>query len=393
MDTSFSVTIHMSDDSVQTLAAGGFRLCGFRAVKGPPGALPVLWFLGDSYSETTSVEWTDVYEAYTSHTAFTPGTNTNVATPGGAQASTGTESGTSASTSAGPGTGTQTSIGTSKPTDHPASTQAGASTNTKVATPAGTQASTGTGTSTTASTQGSTGTGTTADAPAGAQGSTGTSTEPGTPPGTQGSTGTSTESGTSPSAQAETGTSTAPGTPAGAQGSTGTSTTADTRTSAGTNPGTGTVIDPAFSYPVQLGQALQVTGADLSGEVVEVGGTPGAVAIINTTPAPFTCGIALLQPGGGSIPICAFPMLPNGDDLIVPLDTVFLMFSPLAEQEGELVERSFSAGLLIDMTDASSRSVTYDATTGVWSWADQAAWATPYPPNQELAPLLVLPLA
>ncbi|WP_420127574.1 hypothetical protein [Longimicrobium sp.] len=151
-------------------------------------------------------------------------------------------------------------------------------------------------------------------------------------------------------------------------------------------------IDTAASYAADLGEVLQVNNPMGIGEVSEVGGTAGAICIVNLTSNRFTCGISQTRPDGSSGPICAFPLLGNNMDEIIPIEKVFLMFSSIPLNTGVVLEQGYGPGILIDLTGVGSRSVTYDADGG-WAWADQADWAKSYPPNQNLVPLLVQPSA
>ncbi|HEX2209649.1 MAG TPA: hypothetical protein VHG93_18355 [Longimicrobium sp.] len=149
-------------------------------------------------------------------------------------------------------------------------------------------------------------------------------------------------------------------------------------------------INAAAAYPADLGQVLQVTNPMGIGQVTKQGGTEGAICIVNLTSSRFTCGISQAQPDGSFGPICAFPLLGNNMDEIVPIEKIFLMFSSVPLNTGVVLEQAYGPGVLIDLTGVSSRSVSYDADAG-WSWPDQAAWAISYPPNQNLVPLLIQP--
>jgi hypothetical protein len=66
MDPTNSVTITMSADTVSALEASGYSLYGFLAVQASDqGAMPLVWSATQSYSETTVVQWSPVFQAYT----------------------------------------------------------------------------------------------------------------------------------------------------------------------------------------------------------------------------------------------------------------------------------------------------------------------------------------
>ncbi|MBV9772330.1 MAG: hypothetical protein JO040_00170, partial [Gemmatimonadetes bacterium] len=151
-------------------------------------------------------------------------------------------------------------------------------------------------------------------------------------------------------------------------------------------------IDTAASYPIDLGEVLEVKNPMGIGEVSHTGGTKGAICILNKTETRLTCGISqAATTGGPTNPICAFTLLGNNLDEVIPIERIFLMFSSKPLNTGVVVEQSYGPGILIDLTGVDTRSVTYDADKG-WTWGDEAGWATTYPPNQDLVPLVIQPL-
>jgi hypothetical protein len=156
----------------------------------------------------------------------------------------------------------------------------------------------------------------------------------------------------------------------------------------------GTITADA-SYPADLGQVLTVSNPMGIGDVSDTTGTGAmqmGISIINQTTTPFTCGISQQQPSGGFGPICAFPLFGNNMDVIVPIEQVFLMFSSIPVNTGTVIEQAYGPGILINVTDPNTQSVSYDINQG-WSWAEMASWAQAYPPNQSLVPLLIQPVA
>ena len=147
-------------------------------------------------------------------------------------------------------------------------------------------------------------------------------------------------------------------------------------------------IDTAASYPIDLGEVLEVTNPMGIGEVTHEGGTERAICILNKTETRLTCGISQATPDGLMNPICAFTLLGNNLDEIVPIEKIFLMFSSKPLNTGVVVEQSYGPGLLIDLTGVDTRSVSFDADKA-WTWEDNAGWATEYPPNQNMVPLCI----
>lgn len=150
-------------------------------------------------------------------------------------------------------------------------------------------------------------------------------------------------------------------------------------------------INASASYPIQPGQVLQVTNPMGIGEVSGEGGRADAICVVNITETRLTCGLSQTRPDGSLGPICAFTLLGNNMDEMIPIPKVFLMFSSQPVNIGAVLEQAYGPGVLIDLTGASTRSVRYDADAG-WSWDGQAGWATSYPPNQALVPLLIPPM-
>lgn len=74
MATPYSVKITMSKHTVDLLSAGGFKLYGFKAVQATAGGgAPLVWFQTKTFSTTTSVNWKEQYQAYTSQEEITHG--------------------------------------------------------------------------------------------------------------------------------------------------------------------------------------------------------------------------------------------------------------------------------------------------------------------------------
>jgi hypothetical protein len=149
------------------------------------------------------------------------------------------------------------------------------------------------------------------------------------------------------------------------------------------------------SYLAEPGQVLTVSNTMGIGEVTQGNSTQtlaNGISILNTTHTQFTCGIQQQQPGGGYGPICAFNLFGNNMDVIIPIEQVYLMFSSMPINTGTVMEQAYGPGLLVNLTDSPTQSVSYDINTG-WSWADSASWAQSYAPNQSLVPLLIQPVA
>ena len=116
-------------------------------------------------------------------------------------------------------------------------------------------------------------------------------------------------------------------------------------------------IDASNPYDIDLGQTLHVDGSAGTGTVMS-SGTAGSIIITSTVDQAFTCGVSQ-KSGGDFNPICAFPLNGNGTDTITPIEKVFLVFASGPVNTGTVIEKSAGPGLLIDLTDAGSRTVQY----------------------------------
>ncbi|MGH7047269.1 MAG: hypothetical protein ACREE2_12880 [Stellaceae bacterium] len=141
------------------------------------------------------------------------------------------------------------------------------------------------------------------------------------------------------------------------------------------------------SYPIGLGQTLQVQTPAGTGTVNTQSGTAHAIDIANQTTTQFTSGISQSNPQGAVTPMCAFTLYGNFTDVIAPIEKVLLMFSTLPINTGTVVEQSYSPALLIDLTSENSRAVAFDINLG-WSWGG-GSWAQAYAANTDLVPLLI----
>ncbi len=144
-------------------------------------------------------------------------------------------------------------------------------------------------------------------------------------------------------------------------------------------------IDAETSLSIDLDQTMTVAEGGICS--VADGGTAGAITVYNTSDTEYATGISLVNNGVAS-PICAFPLFGGGtEDVIAPIEKVLLMFSTTPVNTGTVVEQAYSSGILIDLTGATSRTVSFDINGG-WSWGGQT-WATAVAPQEKLVPLLI----
>jgi hypothetical protein len=74
MATPYSITITMSQDTVEALNNGGYNLYGFKAVgTSQKGGQPLVWFTSNAFGLSVAIDWSEQYEIYTSKTQIVPG--------------------------------------------------------------------------------------------------------------------------------------------------------------------------------------------------------------------------------------------------------------------------------------------------------------------------------
>jgi hypothetical protein len=146
----------------------------------------------------------------------------------------------------------------------------------------------------------------------------------------------------------------------------------------------GGTVHASSAINIGLGQTAT---ADGNGNLTaSSNGTPGAVSILNQGSAPWTAGISQTT-NGQSNPICALPLYGHMLDVLAPLEKVLLTFASNTVNTGAVLYRSMSSSVMIDLTDAAQRSVTFDINQG-WSW-DGGTWASSVEANAQLVPLLI----
>lgn len=143
-------------------------------------------------------------------------------------------------------------------------------------------------------------------------------------------------------------------------------------------------IEASAKIATDLGQTAHVTQ---NGNMTKSsdGGT-GAISLLNDGTAPWTAGISQVAKGKAS-PMCAIPLYGGGLDVIVPIQKVLLTFATTPVNTGTVIYKAFSPSVMIDLTSAQQRSVSFDINKG-WSWGD-GTWAKSIPASADLVPLLI----
>ncbi len=157
--------------------------------------------------------------------------------------------------------------------------------------------------------------------------------------------------------------------------------------SSSTQVQSGATIVASSTYPVNLGDMFTINGPSGTGAITTDGNSPIGVEIYNNTNKAFSAGIAQLNSSGQSNPMCAFSLFGQMDDIIVPIEQVMLMFATNPVNTGAVIMTSFSQGIMVDLTNINSRTVSYGLNSG-WSTGGQPGMAI-YPPKTAMQPLLV----
>jgi hypothetical protein len=146
----------------------------------------------------------------------------------------------------------------------------------------------------------------------------------------------------------------------------------------------GGTITAGTSIGISLDQTATV---DQNGNLTSTsGGQTDAISIQNGSGTQYTAGISQTQ-GTATTLVCAVPLYGSETIAIAPVEQVLLMFATTSTNAGAYIENAFSQGILIDLTGATSRSVSYDINAG-WSWGS-ATWASAVNNGAELTPLLI----
>ncbi len=179
-------------------------------------------------------------------------------------------------------------------------------------------------------------------------------------------------------------------------------------TSIAVDIGRGSTVVPNADYAVAPGQILAIQPDSGGGGTVVGGGPAGTIGVSNDTHVEYTGGLMQqLSSETAPSPYCFVPVYGSGVlETFTPVDKILLALATgnitagmyLKNLAGSTVFAA-SAGLdkralamvgeclLVDLTAADTRAVSFDINTG-WSWGD-GIWATPYPATVSLAKILI----
>ena len=100
----------------------------------------------------------------------------------------------------------------------------------------------------------------------------------------------------------------------------------------------------------------------------------------------MSCGISQLNTDGYT-ELCAFPLSGHMEDVIIPIEKVLLMFATETVNTGTVIEKTYSEGIMIDLTKEQTRSVSFGINSS-WNWGG-ATWAHTVKENVDLSPILI----
>ncbi|MEK2475310.1 MULTISPECIES: hypothetical protein [Streptomyces] len=127
---------------------------------------------------------------------------------------------------------------------------------------------------------------------------------------------------------------------------------------------------------IQLGETFVVESKKCLGRVDGKPDPTKPITVTNRVPeTKFRVGIAQKPSISEEFrPLCTSTMIADGTNAFSPVEKVLLIFATAEIDEGAVITRAFSAGVLIDLTGAAKRSVTF-STQKSWGWAKDAKWA------------------
>jgi hypothetical protein len=147
------------------------------------------------------------------------------------------------------------------------------------------------------------------------------------------------------------------------------------------------VVTPQASEPISVSQIMNVN--EYGNCTASTNGISGTITIQSAKSSMLTCGISETVGNGtsASAPICAFYVSLPIPVEITPVQKILLMFATDVYQVGAYMVDALGQGLLVDMSGATSREVSFDYLTG-WS-AGNATWAEIINFGTDLASVLI----
>ncbi|MFF0624735.1 hypothetical protein [Streptomyces sp. NPDC004296] len=159
------------------------------------------------------------------------------------------------------------------------------------------------------------------------------------------------------------------------------------------------VVDKYNQMSIEQGQTFRILKKQCTGEVI---GDPDSVKPITVKNAventEFNAGIAQQRQDLTEEfrPLCVKELAAGSGLHFTPVEKVLLIFHNQPVTEGAVITQAFSNGLLIDVTGASKRVVSWDKGKGwLWgldekgNWTNKPTWATKVTSDEEITPYLL----
>jgi hypothetical protein len=148
-------------------------------------------------------------------------------------------------------------------------------------------------------------------------------------------------------------------------------------------------VDGSNATDIDLGQTANVN--QYGSLDAKNGGNSLAISLNNPTVTPYMAsGISQLVKGQAS-PMIALPLYGETEEDFVPIEKVLLMFATPSVNTGTVIYKSYTEGVLVDLTAApgspKTRAVSYVINTG-WDWGQQA-WGRSVAAEEQLVPILI----
>lgn len=156
----------------------------------------------------------------------------------------------------------------------------------------------------------------------------------------------------------------------------------------------GKTIAVGSSVAADGGQTVGVGAGGV--ETLMTGGPANMISFANNVTDQFTIGFTRTDTSGTVVPIFAVPLYGLHNGQAYPSPQILLNFSTRRYRPGTMImsieptglpQASYGQSLLIDMTGANNRSVSYDINTG-WDWG-RFAWANIIPATADLSKILL----
>ncbi|MGG2461720.1 hypothetical protein ACO0M4_18200 [Streptomyces sp. RGM 3693] len=127
---------------------------------------------------------------------------------------------------------------------------------------------------------------------------------------------------------------------------------------------------------IELGETFKVEDKKCLGSVIGDPDPKQPITVTNRVlSTKFRVGIAQKPSVRDEFrPLCTSTMIADGTNAFMPVERVLLIFATKEIDEGAVITKAFSAGVLIDLTGAEKRTVSF-STQNSWKWDEKAKWA------------------